>query len=377
LSTSKESMDIQLIAKADSNMTGLRRYQDTLHSQLEQQGVRVQKVFPRQPFPNLATDLGERFGWDVEAFFQSYPLWGRYPRANVYHLANENLATLLLFNHLRPAIVTVHGLLPYLLLKTSGRSLYSSRIHRWFDTISVYGLRRAQRIIAVSHFLKRELIHHTGIPEERIDVIYEGVDHDFFHPQTVPTSFRERYGLDKRWRYVLYVGSEQPEKNFLTLVRAFAALRMRRRDVKLVKVGQPEFRSERETAVMLIRQLGIEEDVLFLEHMGKELPLMYNACDLFVFPSRFEGFGFPPLEAMACGIPVICSDAGALPEVVGDAALLVSPMNREKLVDVMEQMLSDRSLRKEYVARGIENARRFNWDITAQKTIEVYKQVGS
>lgn len=368
-------MRIQLIGKPDSQMTGLRRYQDTLYEQLGKQDCSVQKVFSQQPIPRILNDLGQRFGWDLDSFFQSYPLWGRYLGADVYHLANESLATLLLLCDLRPSVVTVHGLLPYLLQKKQGRDLYDSKIHRWFDALSVQGLRRAQRIIAVSHFLKGELVRHTGIPDERIDVIHEAVDHDFFRPQTVPASIRERYGLDKRWRYVLYVGSEQPEKNFLTLVRAFAALRKRRRDVKLLKVGQPEFHSERIAAVMLIQELGINDDVMFLGHIGNDLPLIYSASDLFVFPSRFEGFGFPPLEAMACGIPVICSDAGALPEVVGDAALLVDPADQQALVDAMEKILDDQTIRDKYVSRGVANAKRFQWDVTAQKTIEVYRRV--
>ena len=108
-------MRIQLIAKADSQMTGLRRYQDTLYEHLVKTDLSVQKVYPRQPFPGMITNLGRRFGWDLNTFFQSYPLWGYYPQADVYHLANESLASLLLFNHLKPSVVTVHGLLPYLL----------------------------------------------------------------------------------------------------------------------------------------------------------------------------------------------------------------------------------------------------------------------
>jgi glycosyltransferase involved in cell wall biosynthesis len=374
---SRENINITLIGKPDNQMTGLRRYQDTLHAQLVKCGLPVLKVFPPPPFPRALTALGRRLGWDLVTFFQSYPLWGKYAKADIYHLANEGLATLLLFNHLRPSIVTVHGLLPYFLRKQGDQSLYNNRIHRWFDTLSVRGLQHADRIIAVSHFLKRELIQYTGIPGERIHVVHEAVDHVFFRPLEVPAEFRERFGLDKQYRHVLYVGSEQPMKNFLTLVKAFANLRQRKADLKLVKVGQPEYQSEREAALNLIRQLGIEKEVIFLGHMGKELPLVYNACDLFVFPSRFEGFGFPPLEAMACGLPVICSNATALPEVVGEAALLFDPMDEDGLVQTMERMLEDHRLREEYTARGRENASHFRWELTAQKTIEVYEQLGS
>jgi glycosyltransferase involved in cell wall biosynthesis len=357
-------------------MTGLRRYQDTLHAQLVKRGLPVHKVFPPPPFPRMMAALGRRLDWDLVTFFQSYPLWGKYARADIYHLANESLATLLLFNHLKPSIVTVHGLLPYLLQKKGGQSLYNNSIHHWFDVLSVRGLQRADRIIAVSHFLKEELIQYAGIPGERIHVIHEAVDQVFFRPREVPAEFRVRFGLDIQYRHVLYVGSEQPMKNFLTLLKAFAVIRQRIPDVKLVKVGQPEYQAEREAAILLIKQLGLEKDVIFLGHMGEELPLVYNACDLFVFPSRFEGFGFPPLEAMACGVPVICSNAASLPEIVGEAALLFDPLDEEGLIQAMERMLEDQGLREEYKARGRENARRFRWDLTAQRTIEVYEQLG-
>jgi len=196
---SGETMRIQLITKTDSRITGLRRYQDTLYEQLAQQACSVERVFPRQTFPRPLTGLGRRFGWDLVTFFESYPLRGSYARADVYHLANESLATALLFNNLSPSIVTVHGLLPYLLRVTHGRDLYGSSIHRWFDALSVRGLRRADRIIAVSHFLKGELVRHAGIPDERITVIHEAVDHAVFRPRVVPAEFRERYRLEQRW----------------------------------------------------------------------------------------------------------------------------------------------------------------------------------
>ena len=111
------------------------------------------------------------------------------------------------------------------------------------------GLKRAQCIIAVSNFLKHELIHKVGIPDDRIHVIHEGIDHSLFYPQRVPIEFLKQYGIEKNFKYILYVGSEQPEKNFLTLIKAFALLCKQRKDVKLLKVGQPEFNTEREKAI--------------------------------------------------------------------------------------------------------------------------------
>ena len=134
-------------------------------------------------------------------------------------------------------------------------------------------------------------------------------------------------------------------------MRAFARLKPRLSDLRLLKVGQPEISEERERAVSLIRKLDLERDVIFCGHVGQDLSMFYNLADLFVFPSRYEGFGFPPLEAMACGTPVICSNTTSLPEVVGNAALLFEPMDEDRLVELMEIMLSDQRLRDEYIYR--------------------------
>jgi glycosyltransferase involved in cell wall biosynthesis len=145
--------------------------------------------------------------------------------------------------------------------------------------------------------------------------------------------------------------------------------------VRLLKVGQPEVAGERAKALRLIDELGIAEDVGFVGHVGDDLPLFYNASDLFVFPSCYEGFGFPPLEALACGTPVICSHATSLPEVVGDAALLFDPLDEDALVGLMARALDDEGLRHACRRRGLERIRRFTWGRTAEQTIAVYRQV--
>lgn len=368
-------MRIQLIAKPDQRMTGLWRYTETVMRHLTRQGVDVRLGFATPPIPKQVAQLGRWLGWDLVTFLQSYPVWGRFGPADLYHLTSESLATLLMFQKIRPCVVTVHALLSYLLRDDPELSIYNHLFDRWFDALAVRGLHRAQAIIAVSEYVRTALIEQVGIAGERIYVVPEAVDHAFFKPQEVSDDFREKHGLYKDRRYVLYVGSEQPRKNFLTLLRAFARLRRRISDVCLLKVGQPEVNRERDRALRLIRQLGIEGDVIFCGHVGQDLPAFYNVAHLFVFPSRYEGFGFPPLEAMACGTPVVCSNTTSLPEVVGDAALLFDPLDEDKLVELMECMLSSDELREEYAHRGIERARRFHWDVVAQRTVEVYREV--
>lgn len=368
---------VQLIAKHDSRMTGFRRYRDALIEHLAAEGLDVEVTFPAPPIPGSAVRLGRRLGLDLPAFFQSYPVWSRLGSADLYHLTSESLAILLLLRRDRPSIVTVHALFTYLFRDNPALSTYNHFVDRWFDALAVRGLRRAHAIISVSDYIKRALIRHLAIPADRIYVVPEAVDHSMFRPMSAPASFREKYGLSDEFRYILYVGSEQPRKNFLTLLQAFGRLQERVEKVRLVKVGQPEVRRERDKALKLMQRLGIEESVAFCGHVGADLPLFYNACDTFVFPSLYEGFGLPPLEAMACGTPVICSNSTSLPEVVGDAALLFDPTDEDALVDRMERMLLDAELRQEYRQRGLDNAQRFRWDVVATRTAEVYREVVS
>lgn len=368
-------MRVALLAKRDNKVTGLRRYSETLMRQMLSENIDATLHFPVAPLPGVMTRLGKRLGWDAGTFFETYPLRAQTRGADVYHLTSETLATLGVVARVQPSIVTVHAFFTYLLRHDPALAMYKHPFDRLFDQIAVRGLRRAQAIIAVSEYVKELLIEQVEIPSERIHVIHEAVDHRMFYSQSVPTAFYEKHGLNSDTKYILYVGSEQPRKNFLMLLRAYARVREGHSDVKLLKVGQPELMHERAKAERLIAELGIQGDVIFRGHAGSDLPLFYNLCHIFVFPSLYEGFGFPPLEAMACGAPVVCSNATSLPEVVGDAALLFEPRDENALVYQLERMLSDECLRQRYAERSRARARRFDWTVTASRTIDVYHQV--
>jgi glycosyltransferase involved in cell wall biosynthesis len=146
--------------------------------------------------------------------------------------------------------------------------------------------------------------------------------------------------------------------------------------VKLLKVGSPGFGISREDTLNQIRRLGILDDVIFTGFVPESmLPLYYNTADLFVFPSRIEGFGLPPLEAMACGCPVISSNTSSLPEVVGDGGILIDPDDNITLTNVMVQILTDEKYRKDLIKRGLYRASCYSWDLMAEKTIGVFKDL--
>jgi glycosyltransferase involved in cell wall biosynthesis len=289
----------------------------------------------------------------------------------IVHLPNHHLGRYGLSLD-RPYIITVHDLIRYLELRRQSTFIQRPNFRDHIYLSSDYkGIKKAAHIIAVSHTTKRDLIHHLAIAEERISVVYEGIDHQVFRPV-------ERRLVD--YPYLLYVGTEQPRKNLAVLLRALRILKGQNgfKDLKLVKVGMSgglnnEFRKE---TVLTIRELGLSNDVIFTDYVPEEdLPAYYSGAECFVLPSLYEGFGFTPLEAMACGCPAIVSNAASLPEIAGDAALLVDPNDISNLAGCLQAVLTDKGLQRQLVLKGLDRANLFSWENTARETLKVYENV--
>ena len=235
-------------------------------------------------------------------------------------------------------------------------------------------LERADRIIAVSENTRRDALRLYRLDPGKIEVIPEGVDARF-RPDvddTIISAVRRRYGLPKR--FILCISTIEPRKNLTTLLEAYAALRHDHRDVRLVIVGGKGWLFER--FFERLRSLGLERDVVLTGYVPDEdVPALLNAAEVFAFPSEFEGFGLPPLEAMACGVPVVCSNAASLPEVVGEAGVLLPPRDVAAWVEALGRLLDDAQLREDLRARGLERASRFTWDAAARMTLDVYRSV--
>jgi glycosyltransferase involved in cell wall biosynthesis len=271
-----------------------------------------------------------------------------------------------------PYLITVHDLIRYFDLIGMGPFIHRPNLRdRVCLRLDYRGIRRATAIIAVSRTTKRDLVTHLRVPEERIFVVYEGVDPRRFHPV-------ERRVVEDR--YILYVGSEHPRKNLETLLRALARLRRERefQDLKLVKVGaaggrEADFRAR---TLAFVRELGLEDRVIFTERVpADDLPAYYSGAACLVLPSRYEGFGFPPLEAMACGCPVVVAEAGSLPEITGGAALRVPTEDDAGFAEAIRTLLVDRDLRARMRERGFARAREFSWRRAAEETVRVYEMV--
>ena len=283
---------------------------------------------------------------------------------DIIHLLNQNFAryALLVKN---PYIVTVHDLIRFSL--GFAKETITEKILLKLD---IRGIKRASHIIAVSQTTRKDMITHLKIPDDRISVIYNGLDHSLFKPYKVRLFNRP---------YILYVGSERPRKNLGRLFEAFAVIRKEFPELLLVKVGVAgRTREYRQEIMRKLDSLRIDQAVIFVEYVSElDLAYYYSSAALLAYPSLYEGFGFPPLEAMACGCPVVTSDTSSLPEVVGEAGIMFNPYDTDSLVEAMRKVLTDSELRDDMVRKGLEQAKKFSWEKAARETQEVYNKVAS
>ncbi|WP_322800443.1 glycosyltransferase family 1 protein [Thermoflexus sp.] len=229
--------------------------------------------------------------------------------------------------------------------------------------------RRAAGILTISQAAREDLIRLWKLPPEQIEVAHPGVDPRFRPlPEGEVAAFRARYGLPDS--FILYVGTLEPRKNLGVLLEAIARLRP---SVPLILVGGQGWKPAFRPRLQALEREGRARWIGFVP--DAELPLWYNAATLLAYPSRYEGFGMPPLEAMACGTPVIAARASSLPEVVGEAGFLVDPDDIEAWAEGIQTLLRDHALREMLRARGLTRARQFSWERTARVIVEFYNKI--
>ncbi len=275
-----------------------------------------------------------------------------------------------------PAVITVHDLifqrLAGLYQPPGGGAGFG--LKRWVETRCLY---QAKRIIAVSRQTKRDLMELYNIPDRNIRVIPEGPDPGLI-PADDPHEIKaalERHGLGGGGAFFLYLGGIDQRKGLEYLLEALALLREQGLPHTLALAGKIQNDAQYPTVREHIRRLGLEDRVRLLGYVpDRDLPSLFAACTGFVFPSLYEGFGLPPLEAMACGAPVVAADASAVPEVVGDAGILVRPKSPESLAGAMARLLEEPGLAESLRQQGLRQVKKFTWKAAARATLELYRE---
>jgi glycosyltransferase involved in cell wall biosynthesis len=266
-------------------------------------------------------------------------------------------------------IITVHDIIPLLF-----RNNLPSEYKYWGPTLRLIK-NRTDCIITDSENTKKDCIKYLNIPEEKIEVIYLAADKRYKYlenKQELKDELRFKYNINDL--FILYVGTVESRKNVSLLIKSFHELKKLGVKHKLVLIGVHGHGSAK--IVELVSSLNLVDDVIFTGYVpDNDLVKFYNTADIFIYPSLYEGFGLTPLEAMACGCPVISSNTSSLPEVIGEAGVLVDPYDYKVLAGEIYRVLIDEDLRKELSKKSLQRSKVFNWKKTAKKTWNVYEKV--
>ncbi len=355
---------------------GIGTYVRNLLKQLAKQDQATEYVVlcRKDDFPTVL-ECGANFravadatpGYSIREQLQ-VPLSVRRERASLFHAPHYVLPPLTPCR----TVVTIHDCIhlrfPQYLPSRFGYAY--ARAAMWTAT------HRAARVITVSEASKRDILQYFHIPESRIDVIYNAIDDRFWQPPDAENMERVRQRYQLNAPFILYAGNIKPHKNLERLIEAFHLLRQEpaMRDVQLLIIGDEI--SKYATLRRAVHRHKLHKHVRFFGFVPHDtLAALYRLADVFVFPSLYEGFGLPPLEAMASGTPVVTSDVSSLPEIVGDAALLIDPHQPEAIADAMRRLLTDHELRAELGARGLVRAREFSWERSVRRVREIYSEV--
>lgn len=271
-----------------------------------------------------------------------------------------------------PVVATVHDIIWHVLPDYAGKAHVQA-----YYTLVRSAIAHTAHVITDSEHSRADIIHHLAYAPERISTVYlaAGAQYRPAEIATVESELAARYAIPRP--YIYYVGGFDIRKNVATLIRAFAQLRRERHEATLVLAGRALGGDPRLFPDLdgLIAELDVGDAVRRIDVPLQDGPLLYQGAAVFVYPSRYEGFGLPPLEAMACGTPVVSSNAGSLPEIVGDAALLVAPDDVAGWTDALRRLLESSPLRGELRGRGLAQAARFTWKRAAEETAAIYERI--
>lgn len=303
-------------------------------------------------------------------FFEKdyFPAYIKENNIDIFHIPQNGIG--LSENITCKKVVTLHDLIPYIMPETVGKSYQLKFLKEMPAIISC-----SDAIITVSKESKKDILRFFPIDENKIHVIPLAADSKYMplNKGECKSILKTKFNLVRP--FILYVGGFSPRKNIKSLVTSFKnSLEHLNMEYDLVLIGS--MGEECEKIKLLSNELNISDHVKFTGFVEElYLPTFYNGCDLFAYPSSYEGFGLPPLEAMCCGAPVICSNSSSIPEVVGSGGILVDPYNLEELTHNIIMVLNNIELQNDLKTKALKQSKNFSWKITAEKTLEIYKSI--
>lgn len=297
--------------------------------------------------------------------YLKYKIWRE--RIDVLHGPNFRLPG----SGVKGNVITIHDL-ALEKFPSFGRKTFGSGFSSWKTRRRAIS---ADHIIAVSQSAMEDIVNIFQVPRDKVSAIYNGVDNFFFADRNHELFFKikEKIGI-KKDRFILFTGTVEPRKNVATLLKAYSKNRDLRNGYSLVLTGGRGWKNE--NIKRLMRDQGIDNEVTIAGYVSKEeLRVLYSFASCFVFPSIYEGFGIPLLEAMACGAPVVCSNSSSIPEVVGNAAILVDPYDVKGFSVSIKDVVENNDLRKMMIQKGLERVKHFSWERASKETLQIYEKI--
>jgi glycosyltransferase involved in cell wall biosynthesis len=330
------------ISKKNQPISGVKRYEEELFNNIR----KIDPLLDIQKIQRLDNDF---LGSTPVSWFYRYSVGD----ADIVHATYQTLAPSIHIKKPNKFIVTVHDLAP--LMYPDLRYNFSTKM-QW--QLTPKALRRADILIAISEFTKQEIIRLCGIEENKIKVIYLGVDHEKYYPMDCQEC-KKQLGLNPDNRYILVVASNLPHKRMDLTKEIFDIVRKSRPDVKLIKVGYGDVLQGEG-----IINLGWVRD--------EDMPTLYNAADIFLHTAEYEGFGLPVLEAMSCGCAIVCRNMASIPEIIEDSGILITSEKVEEWTKSILDLFQNDDLKNNLQKSGIKRGKIFSWDKTAKETVDVY-----
>lgn len=354
----KKSTKIALINDYPKN-TGIGKYAFNLFNELENK-IDIEMVFlgERKEKKNIKV-LGKGIKFPLlRKTLNSYYVYPKIipKQYDLFHLSNQFISRIAEYN--KPSIVSCMDIIPFTLKKD-----YSIGMRLFLDK-AMKSMKKAEKIISISDFTKQELIEKFGIKKEKIKTVYLGYDKKIFKEKNKQKA-RKKLGLKENKTYLLNVGSEERRKNVEELIKAVKGL-----DAELIRIG------EQRTATRKLIEKENTHNVLYIKNVSEnKLAEYYNAVDLCVFPSSYEGFGLPILEAMACNCPVLTTNYSSIPEITGKTPIKIEKITETEIKEKIKDVLDSKSIQNSLRKKGLTQAEKFSWKKCAKETIEIYESV--